>query len=208
MERRLTAILAADVVGYSRLMGEDEVGTLARLQRCRRELVDPAIEEFRGRIIKLMGDGALVEFASVVDAVQCAAAIQRRLAGREPGTAEAKICFRIGVNLGDVIVDGNDIYGDGVNIAARLEALAEPGGICISGTAFDHAVHKVDAGFAALGEQHLKNIADPVRVYRVLLGPGESGKIVAASRRPRSRILIAAGGGAPGAAAWSRPGFW
>src|SRR6185503_9931302 len=114
MERRLTAILAADVVGYSRLMGEDEVGTLARLQSCRRELIDPAIEEFRGRIIKLMGDGALIEFASVVDAVQCAAAIQRRMAERDQDTAEArKIRFRIGVNLGDVIVDGNDIYGDG-----------------------------------------------------------------------------------------------
>ncbi len=194
MERRLTAILAADVVGYSRLMGEDEVGTLARLQSCRRELVDPAIEEFHGRIIKLMGDGALVEFASVVDAVQCAAAIQRRMADRDQGTAEARqIRFRIGVNLGDVIVEGDDIYGDGVNIAARLEAMAEPGGICISGTAFDHAVHKVDVGFAGLGEQRLKNIADPVRVYRVLLDPGESGKIVAAPRRPGSRVMILAG---------------
>ena len=191
MERRLTAILAADVVGYSRLMGEDEVGTLARLKSCRRELIDPAIEEFRGRIVKLMGDGALVEFASVVDAVQCAAAIQRRMADRDQGAPEARrIRFRIGVNLGDVIVDGNDIYGDGVNIAARLEAMAEPGGICISGTAFDHAVHKVDVGFASLGEQRLKNIADPVRVYRVLLDPGESGKIVAAPHRPGARIMI------------------
>ena len=177
MERRLTAILAADVVGYSRLMGEDEVGTLERLKSCRRELVDPAIKEFHGRIIKLMGDGALVEFASVVDAVQCAAAIQRRMAERDQGTAEAQqIRFRIGVNLGDIIVEGNDIYGDGVNIAARLEAMAEPGGICISGTAFDHAVHKVDVGFAGLGEQRLKNIADPVRVYRVLLDPAAIGK--------------------------------
>ena len=144
--------------------------------------------------IKLMGDGALVEFASVVDAVQCAAAIQRRMADRDQGTTEARqIRFRIGVNLGDVIVEGNDIYGDGVNIAARLEAMAEPGGICISGTAFDHAVHKVDVGFAGLGEQRLKNIADPVRVYRVLLDPGESGKIVAAPRRPGSRVMILAG---------------
>jgi class 3 adenylate cyclase len=125
MERRLTAILAADVVGYSRLMGGDEVGTLARLQTCRRELVDPAIEEFHGRIVKLRGDGALVEFASVVDAVQCAAAIQRRMAGHDQGAPEAqRIRFRLGVNLGDVIVDGNDIYGDGVNVAARLEGLA------------------------------------------------------------------------------------
>lgn len=194
MERRLAAILAADVVGYSSLMGEDEVGTLARLKKCRREVVDPAIESFRGRIIKLMGDGALVEFASVVDAVQCAAAIQRSMADANKGPTEARpLRFRIGVNLGDVIVDGNDIYGDGVNIAARLEAMAEPGGICISGTAFDHAVHKVDVGFAGLGEQRLKNIADPVRVYRVLLAPGESGKIVAARHRLVSRVMIFAG---------------
>jgi adenylate cyclase len=195
MERRLAAILAADVVGYSRLMGEDEVGTLARLQSCRRELVNPAIEEFRGRIIKLMGDGALVEFASVVDAVQCAAAIQRRMAGRDQGTTEARqIRLRIGVNLGDVIVDGNDIYGDGVNIAARLEAMAEPGCICISGTAFDHARHKVDVGFVALGEQRLKNIADPVRAYRVMLDPGESGKIVVARRTLGSQVMMLTSG--------------
>src|SRR6185295_5173665 len=125
MERRLTAILAADVVGYSRLMAEDEVGTLARLKTCRRELVDPAITEFHGRIIKLMGDGALVEFASVVDAVQCAAAIQRRMANHNQRVPEEQqIRFRIGINLGDIIVDGDDIYGDGVNVAARLEGLA------------------------------------------------------------------------------------
>lgn len=194
MERRLTAILAADVVGYSRLMGEDEVGTLERLKGCRRELVDPAIEEFHGRIIKLMGDGALVEFASVVDAVHCASVIQRRMAERNKGTTDARqIRFRIGVNLGDVIVDENDIYGDGVNIAARLEAMAEPGGVCISGTAFDHAVHKVDVGFASLGEQRLKNIADPVRAYRLLLDPAASGKVTAAPHRPRPRVMILAG---------------
>ncbi|MER9740839.1 adenylate/guanylate cyclase domain-containing protein [Mesorhizobium sp. M0187] len=194
MERRLTAILAADVVGYSTLMGEDEVGTLERLKGCRRELVDPAIKEFHGRIIKLMGDGALVEFASVVDAVQCAAAIQRRMAVRDPGTSDPRhIRFRIGVNLGDVIVEENDIYGDGVNIAARLEAMAEPGGVCISGTAFDHAVHKVDVGFASLGEQRLKNIADPVRAYRLLLDPAASGKVTAAPHRPSSRVIILAG---------------
>jgi len=193
MERRLTAILAADVVGYSRLMGEDEVGTLERLKSCRRELVDPAIKEFHGRMIKLMGDGALVEFASVVDAVQCAAMIQRRMADRNNGTADARqIRFRIGVNLGDVIVEENDIYGDGVNIAARLEAMAEPGGVCISGTAFDHALHKVDVGFASLGEQRLKNIADPVRAYRLLLDPAALGKVVAAPHRPGSRVMIMA----------------
>ena len=193
MERQLAAILAADVVAYSRLMGEDEVGTHARLQGCRRELVDPKIQEFRGRIIKLMGDGALVEFASVVDAVQCAAAIQRSMAGYDQGIPEAgQIRFRIGVNLGDVIVDGSDIYGDGVNIAARLESIAEPGGICISGTAFDHAVHKVDVDFAPLGEQRLKNIANPVRVYRVLLDEGK-GK-VASARFQLDRRVAALGG--------------
>jgi adenylate cyclase len=197
MERRLTAILAADVVGYSRLMGEDEVGTLARLKTYRRELVDPAIEEFHGRIVKLMGDGALVEFASVVDAVQCAAAIQLRTAGHDKGAPEAqRIQFRIGVNLGDVIVDGNDIYGDGVNVAARLESLAEPGGICVSGTAFDHVVHKADVGFASLGEQRLKNIADPIRVYRVRLDPGDAGKRTGRSYWPGPRVLILAGTGA------------
>jgi adenylate cyclase len=190
MERRLTAILAADVVGYSRLMGEDEVGTLERLQTCRREFVDPAIEEFRGRIVKLMGDGALVEFASIVDAVQCAATIQRRMSGRDQGTPEAqRLQFRIGVNLGDVIAYGSDIYGDGVNVAARLEGLAEPGGICISGTAFDHVVNKADVGFASLGEQRLKNIADPVRVYRVLLNPGKPGKIARGSYWPGARTM-------------------
>ncbi|TRC96835.1 guanylyl cyclase [Mesorhizobium sp. WSM4303] len=195
MERRLTAILAADVVGYSRLMGEDEVGTLERLKGCRRELVDPAIKEFHGRIIKLMGDGALVEFASVVDAIQCAVMIQRRMADRNKGTADGRhIRFRIGVNLGDVIVEENDIYGDGVNIAARLEAMAEPGGVCISGTAFDHALHKVDVGFASLGEQRLKNIADPIRAYQLLLDPAAAGKIKVAVRRPVSPRAIGVAG--------------
>lgn len=189
MERRLTAILSADVVGYSRLMGEDEGGTLERLKACRRELVDPAIEQFHGRIIKLMGDGALVEFASVVDAVQCAAAIQRKMASYDQGVSETKrIQFRIGVNLGDIIVEGDDIYGDGVNIAARLQSIAKPGGVLISGTAFDHAVHKVDVGFSSLGEQRLKNIADPVRAYQVLLDPSDAGKVVA-GRRPYWRTI-------------------
>ncbi|WP_292541950.1 adenylate/guanylate cyclase domain-containing protein, partial [Mesorhizobium sp.] len=179
MERRLTAIFAADVVGYSRLMGEDEVGTLERLKACRRELIDPSIARHHGRMIKLMGDGALVEFGSVVDAVQCAADIQRKMAERDKGIADDRLIrFRIGVNLGDIIVEGEDIYGDGVNIAARLEAQAEPGGVCISGTAFDHAVHKCDVGFASLGEQRLKNIADPVRVYRILLEPSKAGKVL------------------------------
>ena len=193
MERRLTAILAGDVVGYSRLMGLDEVGTLARLKACRRDLIDPTIEEFHGRVVKLMGDGVLVEFASVVDAVQCAATIQRRMPDRDAGVPEAeRLRLRIGVNLGDVIVDGGDIYGDGVNVAARLEGLAEPGGVCISGAAFDHVANKADVGFASLGEQRLKNIADPVRVYRVLLDPGKTRKIAGRSYRPSARTLILA----------------
>ncbi|MDQ0562006.1 TolB-like protein/class 3 adenylate cyclase/Flp pilus assembly protein TadD [Rhizobium mesoamericanum] len=184
MERRLTAILSADVVGYSRLMGVDESGTLERLKACRRDLIDSTIEKHHGRIIKLMGDGALVEFPSVVDAVQCAAVIQRGMPDRNHGISEDKrIQFRIGVNLGDIIVEGDDIYGDGVNIAARLQGIAEPGGILISGTTFDHVAHKVDVGFASLGEKRLKNITDPVRVYRVLLDPSKTGKVVPGPRR-------------------------
>ncbi len=134
MERRLAAILAADVVGYSRLMELDEAGTLTALKAHRKELIDPVIAEHRGRIVKLMGDGTLVEFASVVDAVTCAVAIQKRMAGRDDSVAEdRRIELRIGVHLGDIIVEGEDIYGEGVNVTARLEGLAEPGGICLSG---------------------------------------------------------------------------
>ncbi|MBB4571104.1 TolB-like protein/class 3 adenylate cyclase [Rhizobium leucaenae] len=192
MERRLAAILSADVVGYSRLMGVDEGGTLERLKACRRELVDSTIEEHHGRIIKLMGDGALVEFASIVDAVHCAAVIQRSMPSRDQGVSEEqRIRSRIGINLGDIIVEGDDIYGDGVNIAARLQGIAESGGIFISGTAFDHVAHKVDVGFSALGEHRLKNIADPVRVYRVLLDPSHTGKVVFAPRaRSRGIALL------------------
>ena len=170
MERRLVAILLADVVGYSRLMGEDEAGTLERLKVHRREIMDPAIAAFHGRIIKLMGDGTLVEFASVVDAVKCAVAIQRALLAADGGSPSGNgIQLRIGINLGDVIVEGNDLYGDGVNLsAARLETLAEPGGICISGTADNQTIHKAGVSFESLGELRLKNIADPVRAYRVL----------------------------------------
>jgi adenylate cyclase len=166
--RRLVAILAADVVGYSRLMGEDEAGTLARLKSLRREFLDPTTTAYRGRIVKLMGDGALVEFPSVVDAVQCAVELQRGMTRHNAAMPrERRIEFRIGINLGDVIIDGDDIYGDGVNIAARLEALAEPGGICVSRTVFDHIRGKVELAFDDLGEQTVKNIAEPVRVYRV-----------------------------------------
>ena len=164
--RRLAAILAADVAGYSRLMGADEEGTLNRLKAHRRQLVDPKINEHHGRIVKTTGDGMLVEFSSVVDAVRCAVEIQRAMVDRNAETTEDKrITFRIGVNLGDVIADGDDIYGDGVNIAARLEALAEPGGICISRTVRDQVRDKLPYAFDDMGEQEVKNIARPLRVY-------------------------------------------
>src|SRR3984893_17592425 len=164
--RRLAAILAADVVGYSRLMGADEEGTLERLKAVRRRLIDPKITEHHGRIVKTTGDGLLVEFASVVDAVRCAAEVQRGMIDREPeATDERRIRFRIGVNLGDVIAEDGDIFGDGVNVAARLEALAEPGVICVSGTVRDHIRDKLPYPFEDRGEQSVKNIARPVRIY-------------------------------------------
>ena len=175
MERRLAAILVADVVGYSRLMGKDETGTLERLKSLRKELVQPKITERKGRIVKLMGDGLLAEFPSIVEAVQCAVDIQQGMAGREADLPEARrIRLRIGVNLGDIIAEGSDIYGDGVNVAARLEALADSGGICISGTVFDHVKGKVGLGFADLGEQQVKNIDQPVQVYRIALDSGKA----------------------------------
>ena len=164
--RRLAAILAADVAGYSRLMGADEEGTHERLKAHRRELVDPKIGEHSGRIVKTTGDGMLVEFRSVVDAVRCAAELQRAMIDREAGLPEdRRIRFRIGVNLGDIIVEGDDIFGDGVNVAARLEALSEPGGICISRIVRDQIRDKLPYPFEDLGEQSVKNIARPVRVY-------------------------------------------
>jgi TolB-like protein/class 3 adenylate cyclase/Tfp pilus assembly protein PilF len=164
--RRLTAILAADVAGYSRLMGADEEGTHERLRAHRRELVDPKIGEHSGRIVKTTGDGLLVEFPSVVDAVRCAAEVQRAMIDREARLPEdRRIRFRVGINLGDVIVEDDDIFGDGVNVAARLEALAEPGGICISRMVRDHIRDNAPYVFDDLGEQSVKNIARPVRVY-------------------------------------------
>ncbi len=176
MERRLAAILAADVVGYSRLMELDEVGTLAALKTHRKELIDPAIAEHRGRIVKLMGDGTLVEFASVVDAVTCAVVIQTGTAQRRTGALEdRRIELRVGVHLGDIIVEGEDIYGEGVNVAARLEGLAEPGGICLSGDAYRQVRGKVEANFEDLGERKVKNLAEPLRVYRIAIeGPSSA----------------------------------
>jgi adenylate cyclase len=180
VERRLTAILAADVAGYSRLMGADEEGTLARLKAHRRELVDPKIAEHRGRIVKTTGDGLLVEFASVVDAVRCADEFQRAMAERNVGVPpDQRIEFRVGINLGDIIIDESDIFGDGVNVAARLEALADPGGVCVSRIVRDQVRDKLAVSFEDLGEQQVKNIARPVRVYRVR----DAGAAPAARRR-------------------------
>ncbi|MEE8539397.1 MAG: adenylate/guanylate cyclase domain-containing protein [Woeseiaceae bacterium] len=184
MERRLAAILAADVVGYSRLMELDEVGTLAALKAHREELIDPAIAEHRGRIVKLMGDGTLVEFASVVDAVTCAVAIQTGMADRNDDAPEDRhFELRIGVHLGDIIVEGEDIYGEGVNVAARLEGLAEPGGICLSGDAYRQVRGKVEADFEDLGERKVKNLAEPLRVYRIAI-KGPSPAPTPAATRP------------------------
>src|SRR5438094_3665054 len=170
MERRLTAILAADVVGYSRLMGANESGTLAALDALRTDLVDPKISEHQGRIVKLTGDGMLVEFPSVVNAVACATDIQRSIRNRNAGVPpDQRIEFRIGVNVGDVIVQGEDIFGDGVNVAARLESIAAPGGITISGPVRDHIGNRLDLAFEDMGEQTLKNIERPIRVYRIHL---------------------------------------
>ena len=189
VERRLAAILAADVVGYSRLMGCDETGTLERLKVHRSELVDPLVAEHRGRIVKLMGDGALCEFASVVDAVACAIAIQEGMAERERDVPEAeRVRFRIGINLGDVIVEGHDIYGDGVNVAARLEALAGPDGICLSEDAYRQVKGKIKVDFEDLGRRELKNISEPVRIYRVNTC---ASPMIATTPREHNRISVA-----------------
>src|SRR5246500_4856814 len=194
--RRLTAILAADVAGYSRLMGTDEEGTHERLKAHLRELVNPKIEEHRGRIVKNTGDGFLAEFASVVDAVRCAVEIQRGMAARNTETPpERRIEFRAGINLGDVIVEEHDIFGDGVNVAARLEGLAEPGGICISGTVRDHIGERFSCAFEDMGDQSVKNIARPVRVYAsrpegVTGGPATSVISSSAPAAPRLSIVV------------------
>lgn len=166
VERRLAAILAADVVGYSRLMSIDEVRTLNALKGHRRELLDPAIAAHHGRIVKTTGDGVLIEFASVVDAVGCAVVMQRGMVNRNTSVPEdRRIVFRIGINVGDIIIDGDDIFGEGVNIAARLEALCEPGGVCISRAANDQIRDKLSFAFADLGEQTVKNISRAVGVF-------------------------------------------
>jgi TolB-like protein/class 3 adenylate cyclase len=186
MERRLAAVLIADVTGYGRLSQADEEGTRARFQADLREIFEPTIANHRGRLVKTMGDGLLVEFPSVVDALRCAVELQRAEAERNATLPlERRMTFRIGINLGDVIVEGDDIHGDGVNIADRMQALAEPGGIAISGTAYDHVKAKLPVGYASLGEQQVKSIAEPVRVYRVLMDPAAAGRTLAAARHRR-----------------------
>jgi adenylate cyclase len=170
--RRLAAILAADVAGYSRLIETDEEGTLGRLKALRAEIIDPKIAGYRGRIVKTTGDGLLVEFSSVVDALRCAAEMQAAMAERNaPLPPERRIEFRIGINVGDIVVEDADIFGDGVNVAARLEGLAKPGGICVSARVREDAVGRLDLAFEDIGEQALKNITRPVRVFRVATGP-------------------------------------
>ena len=186
VKRKLTAILSADVKGYSRLMGEDEVGTIRTLNAYK-EVMAGLIQHHHGRVVDAPGDNVLAEFGSVVDAVQCAVEIQKELKTRNAELPEnRRMEFRIGVNLGDVIEDGEQILGDGVNIAARLESLSEAGGICISGTAFDHVKNKLNLGYKYLGEQTVKNIAEPVRVYRVLMEPEAAGKVIGEKKaKPR-----------------------
>jgi TolB-like protein/class 3 adenylate cyclase/thioredoxin-like negative regulator of GroEL len=170
MERRLAAILAADVVGYSRLIREDEASTLAALKAHREELIEPKLAQYHGRIVKLMGDGLLTEFPSAVEAVQCAVEMQHLIGERNADVPEDKrIIYRIGINIGDIVVEDDDIYGDGVNVAARLEGLADPGGICVARNAYDQVKDKLDLTFEHLGEKEVKNIAEPVTVYRVAL---------------------------------------
>ena len=196
MERRLSAIMAADVVGSSRLMGANEVGTLTSLREHRAELIDPCIAEHQGRIVKLTGDGMLVEFASVVSAVDCAVDVQREMRSRNSSVpVERRIEFRIGINLGDVIVDGDDIFGDGVNVAARIESAAKPGGVSVSGNVRENVGNKLDLIFEDSGEQELKNIAFPVRVFNVVLGSGATKTrvgaepVVAEADKPSIAVL-------------------
>ena len=190
VDRRLAAILAADVAGYSRLMGADEEGTLAALKAYRRELIDPKIAEHHGRMVKTTGDGALVEFGSAVDAVRCAVDIQRAMVQRNAGTREdRRIEFRIGINIGDIIIDEGDIYGDGVNIAARIETLAAPGAICLSDNAYQQIKGKLAIDITDMGEQQLKNIAQAVRVHSVRLDGAAARPVLALPDKPSIAVL-------------------
>ena len=205
IRRRLAAILAADVAGYSRLTGLDEEGTLKRLRNLRRELINPVVSLHRGRVVKTTGDGTLIEFPSVVDAVRCALDVQRGVDGRNVDVPpDRRIQFRVGINLGDVVAEGGDLLGDGVNVAARLEGISQPGGICISDAAYQQVRDKLDVTFTDAGEQQLKNIARPVRVYRVQVhGPGSLPRSAPRKRKQvgawvlaGALALFAIGGGA------------
>ena len=198
------------MVGYSRLMGADEAGTIARLKAIRDQAIDPAIADHRGRIVKTTGDGLLAEFASAVEAVGCAVDIQRAIAEREPELSpDQRVAYRIGINIGDVVIDGDDILGDGVNVAARLEGLADPGNICISAKVYEEVRNKLDLGFADMGAQRVKNIAEPISCYRVLMADGDAGRTIPGKQPRRARrwamgaaaavILVA------GALAWWQP---
>jgi adenylate cyclase len=189
MERKLAAILAADVVGYSRLMAENEADTFDRLRAHRQEVFEPEISKHHGRIFKLMGDGLLAEFGSVVDAVECAAALQREMARRNEGLT-TRIDMRIGVHVGDVIVEDDDRHGDAVNLATRFQQLAEPGGICVSRAVMEQVKQKVALGFELRGEEHLKNMAEPVRVYRVAGTPQVSvTRATVSTEKPSVAVL-------------------
>jgi adenylate cyclase len=213
VKRRLAAILSADVAGYSRLMAADEAGTHARLKGLRKEFIEPEIAKHHGRVVKLTGDGALVEFASVVDAVECAAAIQKGVAERQADVPnDQRIVFRVGINIGDIIIEDDDIYGNGVNVAARLEALAEPGGICVSRNVYNQVKNKVEFGFEPIGEHKVKNIPEPVVVYHVLTDPGLAAKTLGLKRAGTLRwrwMALAASAvvlaGAAGVTAWLQP---
>jgi adenylate cyclase len=190
--RRLVAIVAADVAGYSRLVSADEEATLAALRSCRRELIDPKITEYKGRIANTAGDSILIEFPSVIEALRCAVDIQHGMAERNADIASnQQINFRIGINVGDVVEQNGDLLGDGVNVAARLEGLAQPGGICLSGAARDHVRDRVEEAFADMGEVQVKNIARPIRVFQVLAG---GGPLADAARSRRKRFSYLAGG--------------
>src|SRR5437899_1576810 len=189
-QRRLTTILAADVVGYSRLMEQDEAGTLAELRARRHDILMPSVGHHGGRVFKLMGDGVFIEFSSVVNAVECAVDIQKTMqAKNESGPGDRPIRLRIGINMGDVIVEGSDLYGDGVNLAARLETLADPGGICISGDVYRHVRSKLNLDFQDMGEQKVKNIAEPVHAYRIMTDGTEPGVAESPGRSAPARPM-------------------
>lgn len=209
MERRLSAIMIADMVGYSRLMELDEIGTIQRQLDHRDNLIDPAFKRYNGKIIKTTGDGLLAEFPSVVEAVNCALSIQREMVeGNSGQTEDRRITYRVGINLGDVVHQDGDLFGDGVNVAARLEQMAEPGGICISGTAFDQLRATVEAGYENLGEVQVKNISRPIRAYRVLLDPALAGTLIADPNKHEAGSLVQIAGVALVLLALAAGGYW